>query len=262
MAVTEERPTVADLADITAVILVGGLGTRLRSVVADRPKSLAEVRGQPFLAYVLDELNDAGVRRVVLCTGHLGERMRSEFGDAYGGMELTYSQEATRLGTAGALRLALPSLRTDPVLVMNGDSFCDADLGMLRQWHGTRPPACPIRRTADRRASGHATLLLAEAPDTRRFGRVVVDDEGRVVAFEEKKGQRGPGWINAGVYLLDRNLIREIPAGREVSLEREIFPAWIGRGLYGYQSEGRFLDIGTPESFAMAEEFFMQDALV
>jgi NDP-sugar pyrophosphorylase family protein len=230
------------LADVTAVILAGGLGTRLRSAVADRPKVMAEIHGRPFLSFLLDQLFAAGVRRVVLCTGYRGEQVSSYFGESYGPLRLTYSQEPAPLGTGGALRLALPHLDSDPVMVLNGDSFCEADLSAFAGRHRLR--------------GAGATMLLAEVPNTERFGRVKTDPEGLVTEFEEKGGWTGPGPINAGVYLLGRRVIEEIPAGAAVSLEREVFPAHVGRDLYGYAGGGRFLDIGTPESFAAAEEFF------
>jgi len=239
---SEELTAVQDLASVTAAILAGGLGTRLRSVVADRPKVLAEVRGRPFLAYVLDQLADAGVRTVVLCTGHLGEQVQAMFGDPYGGLRLVYSQESSPLGTAGALRLALPLFKAETVLVMNGDSFCEANLRAFWAWH---------------RAQGaNATLLLSKVSDTRRYGRVHMDADGLVLRFDEKDDREGGGWINAGIYVFNSCLLRTIPANRAVSLEREMFPAWISRGLYGYRGEGRFLDIGMPEEYAMAEQFF------
>jgi NDP-sugar pyrophosphorylase family protein len=102
------------------------------------------------------------------------------------------------------------------------------------------------------------TLGLIEVPDTRRYGRVMVDVDGAVLRFEEKSDKKGRGWINAGMYLLNRDLLLTIPTDGPVSLEREILPAWIGRGLFGYRSQARFLDIGTPESYAFAEEFFAQ----
>ena len=231
-----------DLANVTAAILVGGLGTRLRSVVADRPKVLAEIRERPFLAYLLDELAGAGVRTVVLCTGYLGEQVQALFGDSYGSLRLVYSRESSPLGTAGALRLALPLFKSDSVLVMNGDSFCQANLRAFWAWH--------CAQGAD------ATLLLTRMPDTKRYGRVHVDEDGLVLRFDEKGHNGGPGWINAGIYLLNHRLLLTIPASGAVSLEREVFPAWIGRGLYGYRSEARFLDIGTPEAYAVAEQFF------
>lgn len=149
---------------------------------------------------------------------------------------------STRLGTAGAVRLALPMLKSEPVLVINGDSFCRPDLASF------------FRRHEARRAA--ATLLLTRMPDTRHYGRVQLDDDGLIRAFAEKGEHDGPGWINAGVYLLSRQLLAEIPEQTAVSLEREIFPGWLGRGLYGCASESPFLDIGTPASYAVAEEFF------
>jgi NDP-sugar pyrophosphorylase family protein len=230
------------LGGITAVILAGGLGTRLRPVVNDRPKVLAEVCGRPFLSYLLDQLQTAGAGQAVLCTGYLGEQIEAALGDCYCGLRLSYSQESAPLGTAGAVRAALARLGSDPVLVLNGDSFFEADLADLSGYH--------------QRHGAQATLALARLADTRRFGRVVLAADGQVSAFEEKGARRGPGWINAGVYVLARQLLETIPAGGAVSLERECFPAWIGRGLYGYPGRGRFLDIGTPESYAEAREFF------
>jgi NDP-sugar pyrophosphorylase family protein len=229
-------------AGATAAILAGGLGTRLRGVVADRPKVLAEVLGRPFLAFLLDQLEAAGVARVVLCTGYRGEQVRAAFGTSYGALRLAYSQEPGPLGTGGALRMALPLLPCEPVLVMNGDSYCSADFQELWSWHLSR--------------AAEATLLLSHVSDTTRYGRVQVQANGQVLRFDEKADAEGPGWISAGIYLLGRSLMLEIPQDRAVSLEREVFPAWIGRGLYGHRSQGRLLDIGTPESYAAAEQFF------
>lgn len=231
-----------DLAGVTAVILAGGLGTRLRSKVADRPKALAEVQGRPFLAYLLDQMIAAGIRRVVLCTGYMGEQIRTTFRNTYRSLALAYSHEPKALGTAGALRLAFPLFESDPVLAMNGDSFCQADLSEFWAWHRAR--------------GAIATLLLTKVPDTRRYGQVGVNEDGLVLGFDEKGKTHAPGWINAGVYLLSRRLLQRIPEETAVSLEREVFPAWIGRQLYAYRSKGRFLDIGTPEDYAQVEQLF------
>jgi NDP-sugar pyrophosphorylase family protein len=169
------------------------------------------------------------------------------FGNTYGGLHLTYSQEVSALGTAGALRLALPLLASDPVLIMNGDSFCEADMHALWRWHGEQDAA--------------GTLLLHKTLDTKRYGRVQVNTEGCVLSFDEKSDHGRAGWMNAGVYLLSRRLLLTIPRGRAISLEREMFPAWIGQGLYGYPSVGRFLDIGTPEAYAATEQFFAPETL-
>lgn len=238
----------ADLGQCTAAILVGGLGTRLRSVVADRPKILAEVRGRPFLTYLLDQLVQNGCKNTVLCTGYLGEQVSATFGDSYRSMRLLYSQESSQLGTGGALRLALPFFGSDYVLAMNGDSFCHTNLSDFWTWH--------IAQGAE------ATILLTQVSDTKRYGRVQVESSGKVQKFEEKGDTEGAGWINAGLYLLNRRLLATIPTGGAISLEREIFPTWIGRGLYGYCSQGRFLDIGTPESYNMATQFFAPETPV
>lgn len=238
----EAQIVLTNPAEVTAVILAGGTGIRLRSVVTDRPKVLAEVFGRPFVTYLLDQLAAAGVTYGVMCIGYLGAQVEATLGERYGSLRLSYSREASPLGTGGALRLAVPMLRSDPVLAMNGDSFCHADLNDFCRWHRAR--------------GARGTLLLTEVPDTRRYGRVQVDAHGRVRRFEEKGDAAGPGRINAGIYLLTQEVLRAIPTDTAVSLEREVLPAWIGRGLYAYPGNGAFLDIGTPEAYARAEQFF------
>jgi D-glycero-alpha-D-manno-heptose 1-phosphate guanylyltransferase len=242
------------MSEITGAILAGGLGTRLRSVVSDRPKVLATVLGKPFLAYLLDQLADAGIDRVVLLTGHRGEQIQQEFGDRYGHVKLDYSMETTPLGTAGALRLALPKLfpasEADPAtsrsaLVLNGDSYCNADLRLFRAFHD--------------HVGADASMVLAQVADTSRFGKVETTSHNRLERFLEKQDAGGAGSINAGIYLINRDLIEEIPAGRPVSIEREMFPQWLQvHTLVGFGCQGAFLDIGTPESYREAEVFFGQ----
>jgi D-glycero-alpha-D-manno-heptose 1-phosphate guanylyltransferase len=231
-----------EFTEVTAAILAGGLGSRLRPAVSGRPKALANIGERPFLTYLFDQLVAAGTKDVVVCAGYLGDQIQMVFGESYDTLHLNYSRELTPLGTAGALRLALPLFNSNPVLVMNGDSYCDANIRELWFWHGSR--------------QANATLLLTKIFDTERFGQVKVDADGKVTDFREKSSGQGPGWINAGICLLNRDLLEDIPANRPVSLERETFPAWIGRGLYGFRSEARFMDIGTPEAYADAQWFF------
>ena len=225
-------------------ILCGGLGTRLRSAVADRPKALAEVAGRPFLAWLLDLLDTHGFSRVVLCTGYRAVQIETEFGASHRGLHLRYSPEPEMLGTGGALRHALPLLETETVLVVNGDSYCHADLG--RFW----------RDHADSRAA--ASMLLSHVDDTSRYGSVRLSEHGRVAAFQEKAASTGPGWINAGIYLANRALLQAIPPRTACSLEREVFPSWIKLGLRGVMSDGAFVDIGTPESYVDANCLFQE----
>jgi NDP-sugar pyrophosphorylase family protein len=230
-----------DLANIEAVVLAGGRGTRLSPVVSDRPKVLAEVRGRPFLAHLLELLQAAGVRRAVLSVGYMAEQVERCIGSRHGSMEIAYSREEQPLGTGGGVRLAARLIQSDPVLVLNGDSYCHLDLPSLVGFHSER--------------DGRGTLTVLQVPDTSRYGRVRLDDARRVLAFDEKAAGE-PGYINAGVYVLDANLLRSIPKGRPVSLERECFPAWVEDGLYGFTFQAPFLDIGTPESYALAGCFF------
>jgi NDP-sugar pyrophosphorylase family protein len=227
---------------IIAVILVGGLGTRLRAAVSDRPKALVEIRGRPFLAYLFDQLIAVRIPKVVLCTGYMADSVRTCFGNAYGNLEIVYSKEETPMGTGGALRLALPHLVSDTVLVMNGDSYFDTNLSAYIEWFfHNNPPAA---------------LLLAEVDDAGRYGSVTLDDAKKIVAFKEKTGISGPGLINAGVYLMHKNLIDFIPESGYYSLEKDFFPRLTDGRLFGFRYQGRFIDIGTPQSYKAAEYFF------
>lgn len=225
------------------VVLAGGLGTRLRAAVADRPKVLAPVGGRPFLDRLLDWLETQGARRVILALGHMADQVTAHLAaHPRAGMAVVPSVEPAPLGTGGALRHALPLLRGSPVAVVNGDSFVAADLATLRDLHGRR--------------RARATLTLTRVADAGRYGSVETDADGAITAFREKVADAGPGVVNAGVYLIERDVIAEIPAGRPVSLEREVFAAMCGRGLYGSVQDAPFIDIGTPESWAAAADFF------
>ena len=233
-----------NLYDITAIILAGGLGTRLCSVVSDRPKVLAKICNRPFLTFLLDQLVSAKARDVVLCTGFMADKIHEIMGNTYKSLKIVHSREPEPLGTGGALRHALPYLKADPVLIMNGDSFVNIDLTVYMDWFFER----------DRQAS----ILLVKVPDTGRYGKVIVAEDGFLSAFEEKVINSGPGWINAGICITKKSLVASMPAGKSFSLEREFFPSLVGKGLYGFCSNGKFIDIGTPESYHRAQEFFRE----
>ncbi len=207
------------------------------SASATAIESPCRSRTRPWLFYLLDQLAAQGLRRVVLCTGYLHDHIEAAIGSRHAGLDVVFSREPSPLGTAGALRHALPLLRSADVLVLNGDSLIDTSFAELYQRHGAR--------------SASATLLLSLVEDASRYGAVELDAADRIVRFAEK-GETGPGWVSAGVYLLRRALVNEIPTGSTVSLERDMFPRWIGPNMYGCRCARPFLDIGLPSSLAAA----------
>lgn len=230
------------LADVSVALLAGGLGERLRSAVADRPKVLASVGGRPFVTYLLDQLAAAGARRIVVCTGYMHEHIEEALGATYKGMEVGYSCEQEPLGTGGAFRLACEQLDEGLVLGLNGDSFCGVDYARFCAAHAV--------------SGTGAAVLLVRVPDMARYGRVDVDGQGRVLQFCEKEGRAQPGLINAGAYLFPRSWLRDVPSAQPVSLEREVLPRWVELGLSGFEARGPFLDIGIPSDYKRAEGFF------
>ena len=228
----------------TALILAGGLGTRLRDVLPDRPKPLALVAERPFIFYLLDQLDSAAISEVVLCTGFGHEIMEKEVGTSYKNMEIKYSREDTPLGTGGALRKALSHTSADQLIAMNGDSYAGVDLQEYINWHST--------------GEAEGSLLLTWKDDTSRYGQVSIDDQDRVTRFQEKDENQHEGWINAGVYLFSRTLMESIASTGPVSLEKECLPNWVSIGLRGFRAHSPFIDIGTPESLKAADQFFAQ----
>jgi D-glycero-alpha-D-manno-heptose 1-phosphate guanylyltransferase len=223
-------------------VLAGGAGTRLRSVVSDRPKALVPINGRPFLVILLDQLIACGANRVVLCTGYLGDQIRETVGDWYRGCPVVYSHEDQPLGTGGAIRRALEQYDDSVWMVANGDSYLAAPLAEFVSWYG--------------RDERNGALLLAHVDDAARFGTVEVDSAGRVLGFREKQDLAAPAWINAGIYLLPRNRIEELPEHVSLSLEEDVFPGWAEQGLEAYCIDAPFIDIGTPESLERAANFF------
>jgi len=224
---------------VRAFVLCGGHGTRLRSVLVDRPKSMGLISGTPFLQLLLDRLRSQGVDDVILGTGYMAEKIESYFGSGNKfDLRIRYSREHEPLGTGGALKLAEP-LISDPVVVLNGDSYVEWSLNPMLE---------PFRaKDAD------LVLVLHGTADVTRYGSVTLDQDGRVTKFIEKGACAGPGLINAGVYLLGKQIVRDLPAGTAISLEREVFPRLLDRGVYGLVCPGLFIDIGIPDEFKRAQ---------
>jgi D-glycero-alpha-D-manno-heptose 1-phosphate guanylyltransferase len=224
------------------IILAGGVGSRLRSVVSDRPKCLATIHGRPFLSYLLDQLAQAGVNDAILSTGHMADQVETTFGSNHGPMALRYSRENSPLGTGGAVKHALGLCSRDHLLVINGDSFFDFDWRDFLAWFDP--------------AAMRLGMVLAWIEDCRRYGQVSIAPDGQVLRFQEKSETAPAGWINAGVYLINKKALADFSAPKAFSLERDFFPAQMGRSFYARGYRGRFIDIGTPESYAAAESFF------
>ena len=224
---------------IRAFVLCGGQGTRLRSVLVDRPKSMALISGTPFLQLLLDRVRSQGVGDVILGTGYMAEKIESYFGSGSKlAMRIRYSREHEPLGTGGALKLAEP-LISDPVLVLNGDSYVEWSLNPMLEFF--------------RAKDVDLVVMLHAVADVTRYGSVALDNDGRVTQFVEKGAAAGPGLINAGVYLLRKQIVCDLPAGTAISLEREVFPRLLDRGVYGLVCTGLFIDIGIPDDLRRAQ---------
>ncbi len=226
------------LANIDVAVLAGGLGTRIRGVLGDTPKVLAPVAGRAFLGHLLDYLGTYGARRVVLCLGHLADRVTAWLarGDSAGSMDVVCQIEPRPLGTAGALGFVRSELRSGTVLVVNGDTFLDADLRAF---------------VASHRLSGaDASVLCVTVEDAARYGRVEIGPDSRIRRFVEKGP--GSGTINAGVYLFSAAFLDRLTAAGAVSLERDVLEKAPPGSLHAHVAKARFIDIGTPESLAAA----------
>ncbi|MBF4477887.1 mannose-1-phosphate guanylyltransferase [Rhodococcus rhodochrous] len=221
-----------------AVILVGGQGTRLRPLTLSAPKPMLPTAGVPFLTHLLARIREAGIKHVVLGTSFKAEVFEEYFADGSDfGLEIEYVTETEPLGTGGGIRNVLPKLRADNVMVFNGDVLGGTDLGAVLDTH--------VRTEAD------VTLHLVRVSDPRAFGCVPTDEDGRVTAFLEKTQDPPTDQINAGCYVFRREIIEQIPEGRPVSVEREVFPALLteGKKVYGHVDAAYWRDMGTPEDF-------------
>jgi D-glycero-alpha-D-manno-heptose 1-phosphate guanylyltransferase len=222
-----------------AIVLAGGLGTRLRGVVDDVPKPMAPVQGRPFLAFVFDQLVDSGFHAAILAVGYRHQAIRAHFGDAYRSLALLYSVEQEPLGTGGAIRLACTQVTTDEVFVLNGDTYLELDFQAMLDAH--------------RRAGTELSLAVCQVPDVARYGALEVS-EGIVRGFREK-GWSGPGWINGGVYLFEPALRQRFPSRGAFSFEQALLvPEARSIRPLAFPTTGLFIDIGIPDDYARAQQ--------
>ena len=226
-----------------ALVLCGGLGTRLRSVLPDIPKPMAPVGGKPFLDYILSWLKRQKIDDVILLTGYKSEQIEAHVKDGKQyGLNVEYSKEPEPLGTAGAIKHASRNYDLgDNFLLINGDTYFDVEIENLVKFHNAK--------------SAHVTVTLRLVEDTSRYGLVFIDDNYRIIQFKEKTTSQGEGLINGGVYVMNSKVLELIPEDRPSSLEKDILPFLDKTKIFGYPEGGNFIDIGIPQDYSKSQEF-------
>ncbi len=229
------------LEDTDVVILCGGLGKRLRSVDADTPKVMVAFEERPFLDIVMERMAEQGLERFILCTGYKAQWIEEYYRRNQRHFVVDFSREEEPLGTGGAVKNAQPIIESDPFFVLNGDCFCDVDFAQFLAFHQSK--------------DGIASMVAAHMQDSRDYGSLTITDDDRIIAFEEKQ-DKGAAAINAGRYCFSQEIFARMPERTKFSLEYDVFPALIDEGLYGFHTTGDFFDIGTPERYQRAMEYF------
>lgn len=231
-----------------AIILAGGLGTRLQSVVPDLPKPMAPVNGRPFLEILLDHWLDEGVQRFILAVGYKFCAIRDHFGSFYRGARIDYSIEPEPMGTGGGTLLAIDSVEQERFFIINGDTFYPIPVKAMEKAHGEK--------------NAHFTIALRRIENPDRYGTVHLDPQGRIDSFYPQKSEHATDLINGGVYLTERQFMKEIWRGwdgkSKLSLENELFDSFIdGKNrIFGFIGEAPFIDIGVPSDYARFQKEF------
>lgn len=226
-----------------AIILAGGLGTRLRKVVGDTPKPMAVVGGRPFLEHLLRYLKSFDFDHIILSVGYQGEVVKSHFGDEFQGIKITYAQEKQPLGTGGAIKFAMRKCESEQILVLNGDTFFQIDYNAFYVSHNSY--------------DADVSLVLRRVSKPDRYGTVSLSQSCQILNFTEKRKGLLSGLINGGVYLIRKRSFEECKLPSKFSIEDDFFHAHLGSlKMQGFISEGYFVDIGIPEDYFKADEKF------
>ena len=251
----------SNLSEMDVVILCGGLGKRLRPVVSGQPKVLAKIGERTFLDILIDNLIMQGFKNIILCVGYLKEQIKNYY-DKNQDYTITFSEEEEPLGTGGALKNAKTLIRSNPFMVMNGDSICKVNFRSFIDFHVEKEALLSI--------------VLVRSKMTHDYGSVILDGSQRIIDFNEKVAGGNGNIINAGVYLMknlsfkkkalpkkydtlggmEKDIFSYMPEQSRFSLEYELFPKIVNNRCYGFLTEGEFLDIGTPERYEKAKEMF------
>jgi D-glycero-alpha-D-manno-heptose 1-phosphate guanylyltransferase len=227
-----------------AIILAGGFGTRLQSVVSDLPKPMAVVNGKPFLDYQLFYLKHFGIKKVILSVGHLHEKIVSQYKNNFEGIEIDYAIETTPIGTGGGIRMAIEQCNPGSAFVLNGDSFFDIDLNSFSNQHLASRADC--------------SLALRKVENAARYGTVNLSGHSKIISFKEKTGEVKPGLINAGIYLLEKEIyLQKTEPAKNFSIEKDFFEKKLSElHVFGFEYDGYFIDIGIPEDYIKAQNDF------
>jgi NDP-sugar pyrophosphorylase family protein len=222
------------------VVLCGGLGKRIRSITNDRPKPMLEIDNQPFLDILINYVSGSGFRRFILCLGYLGNFIKQHYQDKRNNLEILFSEEKEFLGTGGAIKNAEALIETSPFLVLNGDSFCQVDLRKFIKFHRSKEAL--------------VSIAVAKVENGYDYGVITLNGSQRIYKFSEKFKSNKNNFINAGVYLFQKESLLLMPANKKFSLERDFFPKLVDKEFYGYIIQGTFIDIGTPERYKNAKK--------
>lgn len=233
---------VINLGEMDVVILAGGEGTRLREIISDRPKPMAEINNRPFLDILIEHISSYGFKRFILCTGYRADFIQEYYNHAKTSQKILFSEETIPLGTGGAVKKAEKFIQSNPFLVMNGDSFCPVNLNEFVDFH--------------KQNDSLLSMVIVESENLKDFGLLALDSAQKIINFKEKIERRGKSYINAGIYLFDKDVLSMIPQHVKYSLEYDLFPKLVGGKFYGFITKENLMDIGTPERYEHAKKFF------
>ena len=234
-----------NLEEMDVVILAGGEGTRLRKVLSDRPKPMAEINNRPFLDILIEHVSSYGFKRFILCTGYKADFIQKYYNSANIPQTILFSEETIPLGTGGAVKNAEKFIQSNPFLVMNGDSFCPINMYEFVDFH--------------KQNDSFLSMVIVESENLKDFGLLALDRSQKIINFKEKIEREGKSYINAGIYLFDKDVLTMIPQHVKYSLEYDLFPKLVGGEFYGFITKENLMDIGTPERYEHAKKFFKNE---
>ena len=230
----------------TAIILAGGLGTRLKTIISDLPKPMAPIMNVPFLTYQLNYLKHFGIKKVIFSVGYLSEKIIAHYNQSFENINIEYSIEKNPLGTGGGIRMAMSNLNEDLVLILNGDSFFDLNLEQFYNLH--------LEQKAE------FSLALRYVNNSERYGNIEFNSSNQITSFIEKNQLNQSGYINAGVYILSKKLyLQNTKPDINFSIEKDFFEKQLNQLIIkGFEFKDYFIDIGIPEDYLKAQDDFKE----